>query len=397
MNKEIKIGVIGSGAMGTGIAQVASTFGHAVKVFDVSDVSMDKSKSSLQKVMKRLVEKGKFDRVESARIVDNIEYIEALKYLKDCDLIIEAIIENAKIKKETFRKLEKLVDKNCIIASNTSSLGITDLASSLEDPSRFIGIHFFNPAPVMKLVEIVPALQTDEKVIHRCREIIAAWNKSVVIAKDTPGFIVNKIARPFYSEALRILEEGIASIDEIDLAMTEVGGFKMGPFTLMDYIGHDVNYAVTESVYKAFYYDGRYKPSFTQKRLVEAGYLGRKSGRVFYSYPLEPIDNANLNEKLANQIVERIVVMLINEAADTLHVNIASKEDIETAMTKGVNYPKGLLQWADQLGIEHCVNVMDRLFDEYHEERYRCSPLMRKLVRNGESFFQNDLVWTKKN
>ena len=222
----------------------------------------------------------------------------------------------------------------------------------------------------------------------KAREIIDSWGKLTVLAKDTPGFIVNKVARPFYSEAIRIYEEGIADVPTIDWAMTELGGFTMGPFTLMDFIGHDVNYVVTETVFQAFYYDRRYTPSFTQKRLVEAGHLGRKSGRGFYDYSEQPNPpKPNKDKVLAQQIVNRIVLLLINEAADTLHYRIASAEDIDLAMTKGVNYPKGLLKWADEMGIQQCVENLDMLFDEYHEERYRCSPLLRKIAKANKRFF----------
>ena len=252
-----------------------------------------------------------------------------------------------------------------------------------------IGIHFFNPAPLMKLVEIIPAVQTGKETLGRTVDLIQSWGKTTVVAKDTPGFIVNRVARPFYGEALRILEEGLADVPTIDWAMTDLGGFRMGPFTLMDYIGHDVNYTVTETVFESFFYDPRYKPSFTQKRLMEAGYLGRKSGRGFFDYR-EGVKNPEptKDKKLGKQIVWRILVMLINEAADALYLNIASRDDIELAMTKGVNYPKGLLQWADEKGINHCVTTLDRLHGEYLEDRYRCSPLLRRMAREGKRFFE---------
>jgi len=306
----------------------------------------------------------------------------------DAGMVIEAIVENLEIKKSVFEQLEDITTNDCILASNTSSLSIASIAAACECPERVIGIHFFNPAPLMKLVEIIPAVETDEATLKKSFALIESWGKICVQAKDTPGFIVNRVARPFYGEALRILEEGTADEATIDWAMTELGGFRMGPFTLMDYIGNDVNYTVTETVFKAFYYDPRYKPSFTQKRLSEAGYLGRKSGRGFYQYG----ENANnptpdKNEKKGERILDRIVVMLINEAADALHYHVASREAIDLAMTKGVNYPKGLLKWADEYGISRCVGMLDDLYETYHEDRYRCSPLLRKMAREGRSFY----------
>lgn len=390
----INVGIIGAGTMGSGIAQVAATAGCSVKLYDTKTEALQKAKADLEKIMDRLVEKGKIDSEEKERIQNNIKYVNSLKELKDSDLTIEAIVENLEIKKNVFSTLEKFVGDDCIIASNTSSLSIASIASSLQKPERCIGIHFFNPAPLMKLVEVIPAIQTSEETLKNSVEIIKNWNKTVAVAKDTPGFIVNRVARPFYGEALRIYEEGIASFAKIDTAMKEIGGFRMGPFELMDFIGNDVNYTVTETVFEAFYYDQRYKPSFTQKRLAEAGFLGRKSGKGYYNYSddgkmsVQTQSRTHSEETVSSkEIFERILIMLINEAADALFWNIASAEDIDNAMTKGVNYPKGLLAWADEKGMDWCVKKMDELYDEYHEDRYRCSPLLRKMNRENKTFF----------
>ncbi len=381
------VSIIGAGTMGSGIAQIAASKGWNTIIYDINPDTLEISKTKLEKILNRLIEKGRIDKQIKSLIQKHITYTTDLSSIKPSNLVIEAIVEDLSIKTKLFESIDEIVDSNCIIASNTSSLSITALANSLKDPRRFVGMHFFNPAPLMKLVEIVPALQTHPDVVRKAMEIGSDWDKIVVRAKDTPGFIVNKVARPFYSESIRMYEEGMATPAEIDSSLKEVGGFRMGPFELTDFIGHDVNYKVTETVWKSFFNDGRYTPSFTQQQLVLAGYLGRKSGQGFYSYPNEN-QPVKVNLDKATAIVNRVIIMLINEAADTVHRQIASVEDIDTAMTKGVNYPKGLLKWADELGIEECVRRMDILFDEYHEERYRCSPLLRKMVRKGQKFYE---------
>ena len=392
----MNIGIIGSGTMGSGIAQVAATSGCKVKVYDTNQDALNKSKVALEKVLLRLIEKERIDETEKIRIQDNIIYVNSLKDLSDSNLTIEAIVENLEIKQKVFSELETYVSDETIIASNTSSLSIASIASSLQKPERCVGIHFFNPAPLMELVEVIPAIQTSETVFKKAVSTIKSWNKTVAIAKDTPGFIVNRVARPYYGEALRIYEEGIADFETIDWSLKTLGEFRMGPFELMDFIGNDINYTVTKTVFKTFYYDSRFRPSFTQQRLAEAGYLGRKTGKGYYDYDENgkriidchpELDSGSHNNELAELIFDRVLVMLINEAADALFWNIALAEDIDKAMTKGVNYPKGLLVWADEKGIDWCVEKIDELYNEYHEERYRCSPLLRKMKRENLKFF----------
>jgi len=374
--------------MGSGIAQVAAQAGHEVIITDKNDDALDASGAKLIKVMARLVEKGKFESKEADAICARLSYSTQLDSLEDCDLVIEAIIEHLEIKKTVFAELDGLLRADAILATNTSSLSVASIAAACSHSERVIGIHFFNPAPLMPLVEIIPAVQTSKETLASVKEIILGMKKVPVIAKDTPGFIVNRVARPFYGEALKIYEEGIADFATIDWAMKEFGGFRMGPFELMDFIGNDVNYAVTESVFHSFYCDPRYRPSFTQKRHAEAGWLGRKSGKGYYDYSESaPTTLPTKDEELGKLIFNRILCMLINEAADALFLNIASKEDIDLAMTKGVNYPKGLLAWADEIGIAACVDAMDKLTDTYREDRYRCSPLLRKMSKEGSKFF----------
>lgn len=388
MSSKIQVGVIGAGTMGAGIAQVAAEAGHQVHLVDANPAALESAQANLQRIMTRLVEKGRRTQVEADTAMARISYDAGLISMEGCGLVIEAIVENLDIKQSVFKELEFVVSEECILASNTSSLSIASIAGACKLPSRVVGIHFFNPAPLMKLVEIIPAIQTSDGTLSNARALVDAWGKLTVVAKDTPGFIVNRVARPFYSEALRIYDEGIADIATIDWAMTVLGGFRMGPFTLMDYIGNDINYAVTESVWTACYYEPRYKPSFTQKRLVEAGYLGRKAGQGYYNYSenaMAPVPNKD--EKLGQDILSRIVMMLINEAAEGLYWGVASRDDIDLAMTKGVNYPKGLLHWADEIGIHWVVETLDRCYDEYREERYRCSSLLRTMARKGQHFY----------
>lgn len=373
------VGIIGAGSMGIGIAQIASTADCNVLLFDQNKSASEQAIKKLEKVLFRLIEKGKISPIKKDSILSNIKIVESLESMKDADLVIEAIVENSSVKKELFSQIESIVNNDCVLATNTSSISITSLASCLKNPIRFIGIHFFNPAPIMPLVEIIPALQTNNNLVKEIHQLLLNWNKKPVVAKDTPGFIVNRIARPFYSEALRIYEEQIADFATIDFAMKHIGGFRMGPFELMDFIGNDVNYAVTESVFKAFYYDPRYKPSFTQKQYADAGWHGRKSNKGYYDYSgnIELVLPSK-DEKLLVEIFERILVMLINEAMDALYLGIASEKDIELAMTKGVNYPKGLINWGKEKSFSWVVDKMDTLYELYHEDRYRCSPLLRK-------------------
>jgi 3-hydroxybutyryl-CoA dehydrogenase len=384
--QKMKIGVVGSGAMGSGIAQVAAMHGHQVVIFDANATAIEKSKTGLEKVLNGLQEKGKIPAAKE--ILDRFTFASDIASFQGCGLIIEAIIENLQVKQQVFADLENVVDSDCILATNTSSLSVTLIASACQKPERVVGIHFFNPAPLMPLVEIIPAVQSDESIVENSRNIINSWGKTTVLAKDTPGFIVNRVARPFYGEAIRIYEEGIADFATIDWAMKEFGGFRMGPFELMDFIGNDINYTVTETVFRDFFYDPRYKPSFTQKRQVESKRLGRKTGRGYYNYAEgAQMPEPDRDEEKGKYIFQRVLVMLINEAVDALYLHIASREDLDIAMTKGVNYPKGLLHWCDEIGAAKIYDHLKNLQDIYGEDRYRPSALLRQMAKSGKHFY----------
>jgi len=388
MSEKMKVGVAGAGAMGTGIALVAALAGHKIIITDNSESALSRSQSMVTKDLEKRTSKNKISADEAAATASRIIYSTRVDDFHDCGIVIEAIVENLDIKKELFKSIEGFVSDTCILATNTSSLAVVAIASACKLPSRVLGIHFFNPATILPLVEIIPAFTTEDTVQENARKIIDSWGKATVMAKDTPGFIVNRIARPFYGESIKIYEEGIADIPTIDWAIKEFGGFRMGPFELMDFIGNDINYKVTETVWEQMFYDARYRPSLTQKRLYEAGLFGRKSGRGYYRYDDNaPEPEPDKNEVKGKYIFERVLVMLINEAADALYLNIASRDDIETAMTKGVNYPKGLLRWADETGIVKVLNLLNQLYTDYGDDRYRASLMLKKMVAENRKFF----------
>lgn len=384
---KFKTCIAGAGTMGSGIAQIAATCGFPVVLFDTQSEMLDRAMKNIVKGLEKQVVNQKISNSRLIEIVGNIKLATNLDEFQDGGILIEAIIEDPKAKRELFIKCEEILSKDAILATNTSSLSIVSIASGLKNKERFIGIHFFNPAPIMPLVEIIPGLITSSNTVLSAKKLIQDWKKISVIAKDTPGFIVNRVARPFYGEAIRIYEEGIADFSTIDWAMKNFGGFKMGPFELMDLIGNDINYKVTETVWRELFYDPKYKPSITQKRMNEAGLLGRKTGKGYYDYTIENIKKPDTNEKPGREIFNRILTMLINEAIEAVYLKIATPEDIDLAMEKGVNYPKGLLRWCDELGIDLIANNMAELFNTYGEERYRSSNLLKVMAKSKLKFY----------
>lgn len=490
------VAVVGAGTMGAGIAQVAAAAGHLVLLYDAAPGAADRGRDGVARALAKLVDKGRMTAADRDSLLGRIRVAEALADLAPARLVIEAIVERLDVKQDVFRDLEQLCGPDVILASNTSSLSVTAIAAGLTRPERLVGMHFFNPAPLMALVEVISGVATDADAAATVHATSAAWGKSPVRARSTPGFIVNRVARPFYAEALRVFQEGAAEPATIDAVMREAGGFRMGPFELMDLIGHDVNYAVTSSVFAAYYSDARFLPSLVQKDLVDAGWLGRKTGRGFYDYregailpapaaaapeapprcvvvrgdsPLLPLLEArgiahertdgsggvevdgvlllpsdgrtatevaacagtsavvvhdlardwlkagrtavaradqageddlakavgllqalglavSVIDDVPGLIVTRTVAMLANEAADAVLQGVAAPADIDVAMTKGVNYPRGPLAWADAIGPARVHTILDNLFTTYREDRYRPSALLRRKVLGGGRF-----------
>ncbi|MBX7137222.1 MAG: 3-hydroxybutyryl-CoA dehydrogenase [Oligoflexia bacterium] len=389
LTNESSVGVIGAGAMGSGIAQLAASYGHNVALADITSTALQRARGAIEKNLKGQVEKGRIEEAQARSILGRITFTEEINTCAICPIVIEAVIEDLALKQELFKRLDEVASADTILATNTSSLSVASIASACKKKqSRVLGLHFFNPPMVLPLVEIIPSLSTDPRVVDTTKALVTGWGKTAVVARDLPGFIVNRIARPFYGEALRIFEEGMADRATIDWAMREIGGFKMGPFELMDFIGNDINYKVSESVFEAFYYDPRYRPSITQKRLVESGRLGRKTLQGHYCYkPDAPGPAPKQDETLGKEIFMRILAMLINEAVDAVFMQVASPADIDLAMVKGVNYPKGLLKWADEIGLKKILNKLESLQEEYGEDRYRASALMKRMTKKPQKFF----------
>ncbi|MCO6438127.1 MAG: 3-hydroxybutyryl-CoA dehydrogenase [Phycisphaerae bacterium] len=392
-----EIAVVGAGTMGAGIAQLAAQQGCTVRLIDVSREVLDRAMQELERQLGRLVEKGKLSPAERDVTIHRIRPQDAIRDLGDVELAVEAVVEQMDIKHKVFSSLAGACSPSAILASNTSSLSITQIAEAVEDRSRVVGMHFFNPAPIMPLVEIVAGRESASTATDQAYEAARTWGKVPVHAKDTPGFIVNRVARGFYLEALRLLGEGVAGVDEIDGIMRLRGGFRMGPFELMDLVGLDVNLAVSTSVYEQFGQAVRFKPHEIQQRLVSEGHHGRKTGRGFYVYendavlPACPVDRrsfqltpllsdvtqafahgAGVDRASATEgyVFTRILAAIINEAGHALSDGVATADDIDLAMTKGTNYPKGPLAWAQAIGPRTVRGALKALNEASGDGRY---------------------------
>jgi len=402
MKKITEIAVIGGGTMGAGIAQLAAKHGCTVHLIDVNNDVLDRSIAGITKRLDRSVEKGRTNREDRDAQLARIRPRDTIAELGGVQLAIEAVVENLDVKHKVFKALEAATGDDAVLATNTSSLSVGGIAEAVTDPSRVIGMHFFNPAPIMPLVEVIAGSRSAESSIDVAFRAAGDWGKTPVRAKDTPGFIVNRVARGFYLEALRLLGEGVAGVDEIDLVMRTHGGFRMGPFQLMDLVGLDVNLAVSTSVWEQMGRHARFTPHDIQKNLVAEGHLGQKTGRGFYLYdrdhtvPAYAVDRRSfqLNPLLVDAALAftmragavtatsteqyifcRLLAAIINEAGFAYSEGVASSDDIDIAMIKGTNYPKGPLAWADEIGHRTVRGVLNRLNDIVDDARYTPAPL----------------------
>jgi len=395
------VGIIGSGTMGAGIAQAAAAAGWQVRLYDIEESLIDQASSNISKRFDRLVDKGRITGEQSVEFQNRIMTTTSLVDLSDCDLIIEAVVEDFDIKSKVLRSILEL-NENAVVATNTSSLSVTELAEASGTPERVVGMHFFNPAPIMPLVEVIRGKNSSESSVQRATLIAEAWGKSVVQVADTPGFIVNRVARPYYLESWRIVEEGVATVDVIDEALQSLGEFKMGPFMLTDLIGQDINVATTRSIWERLGKPTRLAPSAKQETLVEKGHLGRKTGcgayahddkdtvvpailietqeleisaeleRVIHDFCLEAsCISGSLVEKY---IFARVLCGVINEAMWAVTDGVASAQDIDTAMKLGTNYPYGPIEWAHRIGLDRVQHLLEALNETVSDNRFSSPP-----------------------
>lgn len=395
MNEISTIAVLGAGTMGAGIVQVVAEAGLAVLVHDPQEGATERAQHRIEGFLGRKVEKEQLSADEATAAASRIQPAGSLEELGAADLVVEAIPEELELKRDAFRRLDAVADEATILATNTSSLSVTRIASATSRPGRVIGMHFFNPVPLMALIEVIAGPTTDPEVTDTVALLARRLGKTPVVAADTPGFIVNRIQRGYYLEACRILEGGLADVRTIDEAMRGIG-FRLGPFELADVVGTDVNLAAGLAIFEGFFGDPRYRPAQVQRRVVDAGRLGRKSNAGYYEYGAEGAQGAcwpalartPLLPALDDpQIEARILAAIVNEAASAVADGVAAPDAIDTAMQLGTNWPEGPLAWGERIGLLSVVNTLDALHASEPDGRYRVVPLLRSIGAAGGSFF----------
>jgi 3-hydroxybutyryl-CoA dehydrogenase len=388
------IGVLGAGTMGSGIAQLACRSGASTLLHDPIPQALERGLQRARDGLQKEAARGRLTEDEAQAAAERLQAVDDLAAFAQCELVIEAVPERLDLKHVLYRQLSEITGEQCVLATNTSSLLVTAIAAGASNPERVVGMHFFNPAPVMRLLEVVAGVESSSEALALATATGEAMGKTVIVAKDGPGFIVNRCNRPFGLEALRMLGQQIADIETIDRIVRVEGGFRMGPFELMDLVGIDTGLEISKSFYEQSFYEPRWQPSPITARYVAAGLHGRKTGRGYYDYssdPYRPADpdpdpSARADAKVApapGGVLERIICQVINECAFALGEGVGSAQDIDTGMTLGLNYPRGPLAWADQIGLDHVLAVLEGLWEEYREERYRPAPELRRLVRAG--------------
>lgn len=385
LSRDTAVAVIGAGAMGSGIAQVAATAGHPVALVDAVTGAVEEAVARIIASLQRQEAKGRISSAQLEEIVERITPIESVAGLPPCGLVVEAVREDLETKRALFTRLAASQPADAVLATNTSSLDITAIAAGIPGPDRVIGLHFFNPPAAMRLVEVVGGAESAAEVLEAATELMRGWGKAPVRCTSTPGFIVNRVARPFYGEAQRMLVDGVADAATLDAAVRSAG-FRMGPLELTDFIGQDVNLAVGTSVWEQTGRDPRYEPTALQQQLVAAGHLGRKSGQGVYRYgpdgtALDAVpDQARVAELLAGPLetnpVARTLAMLVNEAVDLVRRGEATAEDVDTAMTLGTNYPRGPIAWGRDIGYAVVAEQLAALDRAFPGGRYRPSPAL---------------------
>jgi 3-hydroxybutyryl-CoA dehydrogenase len=370
----VDIAVVGAGTMGAGIVESAALAGMSVVMLDVREEALERGMQTIERDLDRRVKKGRLSEDECRGVLGRVSTTTSVEDCSGASLVIEAVVEEIGVKKKVFTDLEGVVGEATVLATNTSSLSVAGIAAATKRPERVVGMHFFNPVPAMRLVEVVAGPSTDPSALRRAEEVSESLGKTPVRVSDTPGFIVNRVARPFYLEALRMVETG-GEPGAVDAALRDAG-FRMGPLELADLIGHDVNLAVSESLFERYYYQPRFRPSYLQRSLVEAGTLGRKTGRGFYDYASEQREEKG-PARLREDVALRVISCVVNEAFLALSEGVATAEDIDRAMKLGANYPKGPFEWAEEIGAQRILETLDSLRAS-QGDAYLAAPLLRQ-------------------